>query len=247
MVSFILEGGQEIEELATANAAGTGALSLGGNEYGQTLTGNAGANYLDGGGGVDLLAGLGGNDAYIVDADDSVSEGAGGGYDNVAAKVSYVLTAGQEVEVLSTIDTGGTAAINLTGNELGQVVLGNAGANILNGGGGADLLVGLGGADTFAFTTALGGGNVDAINDFLSGTDKIALDDAVFTGLGLGALGAGAFVAGTQAGDADDRIIYNSATGQILFDADGSGAGAAVLFATVQAGTALVASDFQVI
>jgi hypothetical protein len=43
------------------------------------------------------------------------------------------------------------------------------------------------------------------------------------------------------------RIVYNSATGQIFFDADGSGAGAQVLFATVNAGTVLSLADFVVI
>jgi serralysin len=109
-------------------------------------------------------------------------------------------------------------------------------------------LIGAGGADTFVFDTALGAGNVDAINDFVSGTDRIALDDAVFTGIGsLGALGAGAFVNGTVAGDADDRIIYNSATGQLFFDADGNGAGVAVLFATLSAHPNIAANDFVVI
>ena len=83
-----------------------------------------------------------------------------------------------------------------------------------NGGGGADYLIGFGGADTFAFTTALGGGNVDTIGDFVSGTDKIALDDAVFAALGASARSTASAV--RQAGarsDADDRIIYDSATG----------------------------------
>ena len=66
-------------------------------------------------------------------------------------------------------------------------------------------------------------------------------------GLTLGALAPGAFVIGTAAGDADDRIIYNSTTGQLYFDADGSGAGAAVLFAILQGAPAITASDFTVI
>ena len=65
---------------------------------------------------------------------------------------------------------------------------------------------------------------------------RFLLDDAVFTGLGLGTLGAGAFRTGSAAQDADDRIVYNQATGQLFFDADGNGAGAQVLFALV-AGT----------
>jgi serralysin len=125
---------------------------------------------------------------------------------------------------------------------------GNDGVNVLDGRLGADILHGNGGADAFAFTTALGGGNVDTITDFTSGTDRIALDDAVFTAIGgLGGLNANAFFAGTAAHDADDRIIYDSATGNLFYDADGNGAGAAVLFANLQTHPVIAASDFQVI
>ena len=47
--------------------------------------------------------------------------------------------------------------------------------------------------------------------------------------------------------DADDRIIYDSATGALYFDADGNGAGLAVQFANLHEGLPLNATDFQVI
>jgi Ca2+-binding RTX toxin-like protein len=247
-ISYQLAAGSSVEVLGARDSSLTTALALIGNELDNTILGNNGANFLDGGAGADILAGYGGNDVYAVDnAGDAVFEDAGGGNDTVYATANYVLNAGASVEVLAARDNSLTTALNLTGNEQAQTILGNNGANILNGGAGADVLAGYGGADTFAFTTALGGGNVDVIADFTAGTDKIALDDAIFTGLGLGALGAGAFVTGAAAADGDDRIIYNSATGQLFFDADGNGAGAAVLFATLLGNPALAASDFQVI
>ena len=76
----------------------------------------------------------------------------------------------------------------------------------------------------------------------------IALDDAIFTQIGgPGALNANAFVTGSAAADADDRIIYDSATGNLYYDADGSGAGAQVLFATLSGHPPLTAGDFLVI
>jgi Ca2+-binding RTX toxin-like protein len=246
-VSYVLGSG-EIELLSTNNTAGTGAINLTGNNFGQMLLGNDGVNLLHGGGGVDVLVGYGGNDIYYTDvAATQVVEGVGGGNDQLYTSVSYVLGAGAEVELLSANDSAATAAINLTGSSSGQLVLGNAGANVLDGKGGADTLVGYGGADTFAFTSALGAGNVDVIADFVSGTDKIALDDAVFTALGLGALSANTFVIGSAALDADDRIIYNSSNGALYYDADGAGGQAAVQFATLSGAPALTASDFTVI
>ncbi len=241
--SFSLGASQEVEILAALSQAGTAAIVIVGNGIDQRLFGNNGDNYLDGGGGTDILQGFAGNDTYLVDSlSDYVVEGAGEGSDVVYARSSYALVGGQEIEVLSTASQSSITAIDLTGNEFGNALYGNAGANVLNGGAGGDYLQGFGGADIFQFTAALGAGNVDTIADFVSGTDKIALDDAIF-----GAFSANAFVAGTAAQDADDRIVYDSATGQLFFDADGNGAGAHVLFATLQPGTVLAASDFMMI
>ena len=176
------------------------------------------------------------------------TKGPASGNDQLYTSVSYTLGAG-EVELLSTNSHAATSAINLTGNNIANTIFGNAGNNVLDGKGGNDALVGFGGNDTFAFTSALGANNVDAVHNFELGGDKFALDDAIFTGLGLGALSANAFHTGSAAHDADDRIIYNASTGQLFFDADGNGAGAAVLFAAVSVTGpgALSASDFMVI
>jgi Ca2+-binding RTX toxin-like protein len=246
-VSYALTGGAEVEWLSTTAAYGTGAINLTGNEYGNVILGNEGANILNGAGGADLLVGYGGNDTYFLDtAADLVAEGAGAGFDAIYTSASYVLGAGVSVEWLSADAAYGTGSINLTGNELTNIILGNAGANVLDGGGAADLIYGYGGADSFAFTTALSGDNVDLIGDFAGGVDKIALDDAIFTALG-GALNPNAFVLGTAAAGAEDRIIYNSANGQLFYDADGTGDGAQILFAVLTNHASLSASDFQVI
>jgi Ca2+-binding RTX toxin-like protein len=247
-VSYVLGTG-EVETLSTNNYAVGTSINLTGNAFNQTLIGNAGANVLHGGGGVDNLIGLGGNDTYYVDvAGTQAYEAAGAGTDVIYTSVSYTLAAGSEIETLSSNDYGATTAINLTGNASAQTVVGNAGANTLNGGAGADTLYGLGGADNFAFTTALGGGNVDYIADFNTVADTVQLDDAIFAGIGTaGAFNPNAFFAGAAAHDADDRIIYNSATGQLFYDADGNGGGAAVQFATLAGNPVLTASDFQVI
>jgi Ca2+-binding RTX toxin-like protein len=166
----------------------------------------------------------------------------------VFATESFSLVAYSAVETLSTNPNAGTTAIYLTGNALANTLLGNAGANILDGKSGADTLAGGAGADGFAFTTALGGGNVDRIVDFQGGVDKLRLDDAIFGGIGTpGAFDAAAFVTGSAAQDGNDRIIYNAATGQLFYDGDGTGSGAAVLFATLDGHPALAAGDFIVI
>jgi Ca2+-binding RTX toxin-like protein len=249
LVDYSLSPGSSVERLSSIDWTFTTPLSLTGNELANLVEGNAGANLLNGGGGADRMLGFGGNDIYVVDnGGDQVIETAGQGSDVVYALADYTLIAGSNVERLSSIDWSSTNALNLTGNELANLVEGNAGANVLDGKGGNDTLIGFGGADQFNFTSALDASNVDTISDFVHGTDKIGLDDAVFTAIGgLGALGAGAFVNGSTALDADDRILYNQGTGQLFYDADGNGAGAAVQFATLSPSLSLTASDFMVI
>jgi Ca2+-binding RTX toxin-like protein len=255
--SYTLTAGAEVEKLTTSNNAGTAAIDLHGNALAQGIYGNAGANQLNGGGGADDLVGFGGDDWYfIVSGLERVFEAAAGGADRIFAAVDYRLNAGAQVELISTEYHPGTSAIDLTGNEFAQTVYGNAGANILDGGAGKDVLVGNAGADIYLFSTALNtvsgafaalaaSANVDRIDSFAF-DDRIGLDATRF-GLTPGALPAGAFALGTTATEADDRIIYDQATGALRFDADGSGAGAAQLFAYLNGPFSLDASYFVVI
>jgi len=229
-----------------------GADVLRGGAGSDYLIGGAGDDLLDGGTGADQMDGGAGNDIYVVDhASDFVIERIDGGTDTVLSSVSYALSFDLEHLTLQ-----GAAAINGTGNYRDNELGGNAASNnldgregndLIDGKDGSDVLTGGLGADVFAFTTALGAGNVDRIVDFAHGVDRIALDDAVFAGLAPGALAPEAFQIGSAALDADDRILYDPATGGLLFDADGVGGAAAVTFATLQPNLDLTASDFSVI
>ncbi|MCE6958305.1 calcium-binding protein [Cereibacter sphaeroides] len=247
-VSFTL--GANVERLVLS---GSSAINGTGNTGANAITGNAAANVLNGGGGADTLTGGAGNDTYVTDGGDRIVELANGGSDLVRASVSYTLGAGLERLALT-----GSAAINGTGNGLANAISGNSAANILSGLGGADVLAGgLGndrltggsGADAFVFNTTLGSTNVDRITDFVAIDDTIRLENAVFKSLAAGALAAGAFRAHASgvAGDGSDRIIYENDTGTLWYDADGTGAGKAVAFATLSAGLALTSADFLVI
>jgi Ca2+-binding RTX toxin-like protein len=258
-VSYVLAAGSSVEWLSAENVGGVTPINLTGNALSQRITGNAGSNILNDGGGADTLEGFLGDDIYRVSsATTVVNEATGEGNDRVMASVDYVLTAGSEVEWLSTINAGGTTAINLTGNAFSQRVTGNTGDNVLKGGGGNDTLEGYGGNDTlegnagndtFLFNTTLGSGNVDTIADFTAGEDRIALENAEFSGLASGTLSAAAFVANTTgiATTAAQRIIYETDTGALFFDVDGNGAAAAVQFATLGAGLVLGHTDFLVV
>jgi Ca2+-binding RTX toxin-like protein len=263
-VSFKLAAGARIEVLQTLGGATTAPIDLTGNEFANTIYGNAGANKISGGFGADTLVGLNGNDRYLVDnAGDRIVEVNSGGIDEVRSSVSYTLTAGAQVEILQTTDISATAAIHLTGNEFANTVAGNAANNRLIGGGSADILMGLGGNDNltggagndvFRFITAPNGtSNVDRITDFSAPNDTIQLLASVFTalqstgGTTAGVLAPGQFHIGTAAHDGDDRIIYNSTNGVLIYDANGNAAGGALWFATVGANLPLTNADFVLI
>jgi surface protein len=224
------------------------------------LTGSVGVDRIFGLGGNDTLDGLSGrdslwggsgNDVFITDGGDRITESANQGADLVRSSVSYTLDANIENLTLS-----GSSAINGTGNSQNNVLTGNAAGNRLSGGGGNDSLTGGTGADVFVFNTAPNAAsNLDTITDFISGTDRINLAKSVMAALGAvnSALSVDAFWQGAgvlKGNDASDRIVYNTSTGALYYDADGIGSGAAVQLA--QLGTtashplSLTAADFFV-
>ncbi|MFO0053678.1 MAG: beta strand repeat-containing protein, partial [Dolichospermum sp.] len=132
---------------------GTAAINGTGNDLNNSITGNAAANILTGGLGNDTLTGdLGndtltggaGNDSYYLDnTADIITENLNEGTDIVFTTVTYTLTTNTEHLTLQ-----GTTAINGTGNDLNNSIIGNTAANILTGGLGNDTLTGNAGADT---------------------------------------------------------------------------------------------------
>jgi len=146
----------------------------------------------------------------------------------------------------------------LSGGGGNDVLNGGAGKDLLNGGAGDDVLKGGAGVDTFVFSQDLDKAGVDRITDFNSKAgEKIMLNAYVFETLEVGSrlpvdpdakdrgiLAASNFCIGKSAQDADDRLVYDKATGALSYDADGNGTGAAIQFAQLKAGTALSAECF---
>ena len=128
-------------------------------------------------------------------------------------------------------------------------VLGGSGNDSLNGGGGRDTLSGGSGADRFVFDSYLSAAtNIDTITDFNAAAgDRLVLDRAIFTTLNSGSsLSASTFRAGADlvsAATAEDRLLYDTSTGTLRYDADGSGSVYdAVPFATLTTAPSLRAS-----
>jgi Ca2+-binding RTX toxin-like protein len=171
-----------------------------------------------------------------------------------------LLTMGKAID-LSAVSHGqgwnvsnqGTAT-KITGSEFNDVLTGGKGNDTLYGGAGDDLLIGgLGndilfggdGHDTFQ----LGGSSIskDLIKDFEHGSDHIQLDHVLFKALTIGDLHSNEFVLGTKAMTTSQHLIYNSATGNLWYDADGSGKAAAVLIAVLDNHATLTYADLAVI
>ena len=263
--------GANLENLTLTGSAINGT----GNTLKNIITGNDSNNVLDGGAGVDKLIGGLGNDTYIIDLtvagklEDTITETGGidtlqlrGTTTNIAAVTLTLDKALENLDASATV----TSLLNLTGNTLDNILTGNAANNVLSGLVGNDTLIGdagndmlmggLGldnlsgglGNDTFVFDSALNASNnVDVITDFTSGADKLQLSAKIF-----------AKVKGVKFSDVfhdtaitdshvNNYIIYDSSTGIVSYDADGSGAGAAVQFATLTGLPTLTATDFTVV
>ena len=248
----VLVGGAGSDTLTAGDGddtvnAGTGDdLIVGGN--------GAGNDTYNGGAGFDTvkytsaIAGIRVNLSAVKDQAGSIAAGdaAGIGTDQLSAIENVI--AGKYADIV----TGSSAANQLWGNGGNDTLNGGAGNDKLYGGAGKDTLTGGAGKDSFVFDTAPTGS--DTITDFSRAEgDKIQLSKAVFAGFShLGALTADEFYAAAgakTAHDASDRVIYDTASGKLYYDADGQGGAVAVQVALLGASThpALVFSDLQII
>jgi serralysin len=243
---------------------------LRGREGNDTLDGHAGNDVLVGGNGNDTLIGGGGDGdtASYASAAEAVrvslalttpQDTLGAGTDTLAAMPWETITSIENLVGSAFADrldgngeanslNGGAGADRLEGSAGNDRLNGGVGNDRLHGGAGNDTLTGGTGADGFWFDAAPGRSNIDRILDFSAAHDTIFLDRSAFDAISAdGRLATSAFHAGTAAHDAGDRIVYDAATGKIFYDADGSGAGAAILFAMVDAGTSLTWADFNIV
>jgi Ca2+-binding RTX toxin-like protein len=211
------------------------------------LTGSGLNEFFDGRGGNDTIAGGGGID--------------GAGYSGAfgAVTVDLNLSVGTATGADGTDDLTGIE--NIVGSFYSDTLTGDANANRLEGAATKywtyantgttdnDTLTGGAGSDVFVFNSALDATyNVDEITDFVSGTDKIELDDAIFAGLLVGSGSAANFAGniGAVPADTNDFLLYDTATGALYYDADGNDGGLAVQFAQLTGAPTLSASDFVI-
>jgi Ca2+-binding RTX toxin-like protein len=263
---LILVGNDAIN--GTGNALDNSLLGNNANNYlfggegNDGLQGLDGDDTLDGGAGADTLRGGPGNDVYIVGSDDVIveSDGLTGGIDTVESFVSWKL--GDSLENLILIGfTSVNNPINGTGNELDNTITGNDSNNILSGKQGNDTLLGGGGDDRIVGGIGddiLTGGDgadrfyrwrsdtgVDTITDFQVGEDKLCFSARGFGGdlAKGGVLGEEQFSLGISATTESNRFIYDTDTGNLFFDIDGTGDTQQVQIATLSSGLAMTNAD----
>src|SRR3979490_3416171 len=123
---------------------------------------------------------------------------------------------------------GGSGDDSIVGGAGNDTIFGDGGNDWIEGGAGNDSVSGSGGQDSIAFRE-FGAANDDVVAAFDTNWDKIQLDAGAFSNLGASGRFSGGDVrfyaaAGATGGhDADDRIVYNTSSGRLFYDADGAG------------------------
>ena len=228
---------------------GRGNDTLEGGAGDDSLVGGGGDDTLRGGEGTDRLFGGDGNDLVFYQSD-GVFDG-GNGIDTLLITGALAVTVDLSVraktftgfEVLDASDDTASvrligfanASTTMLGGSGNDVIVGGSQADILSGGLGNDSLTGGGGADRFLLNSRSDG--VDRIIGFNAAEgDRMVLNGSDFSTLTNAVLAAGAFVANStgRATASRQRLVYNSANGQLFYDRDGSGSAASLPLAIIQ-------------
>ncbi|MBC7986532.1 MAG: calcium-binding protein [Sphingomonadaceae bacterium] len=239
----LILGGDGGDELI-GDFGSPGDDTLLGGDSSDTLHGGAGADVLDGGAGIDWADYESAPNPLFVDLlmpELNQDHAAGDSYVGVENVIGYfnddTLRGDHNANVLD----GFSRNDRLVGRGGDDTLIGEAGRDRLKGGAGADLFLFEGLENEFGQEI-----DDDRIVDFLDGRDRIGLGGAGF-GLAPGALGANQFVLGDHARDADDRVIYDPATGRLYVDLDGVGRETQVLIARLIGAPELGVEDFIVV
>ncbi|MFZ4523968.1 MAG: FG-GAP-like repeat-containing protein [Chlorobium sp.] len=266
-VAFNLNGNAHGNTLIGNGAANT-LTGAGGND---TMTGGMGLDTFNVDSGTDTITdlGKGGGDIVKVSEGATANASVSARWTATAATSNHgtanITTSGTGVNLAAVVTgngynvtntgqgttvTGSGLADLLNGGRNNDTLIGGNGNDVLDGGNGNDALTGGAGNDIFQFSTTPGKYNSDVITDFHSGSDKIELlstlfanikgADGVFNGSDI-LIGARASK-GTATGD--EHLIFNTANHTLSYDADGSGTGAAVQFATLTGVVTLLDTDF---
>jgi Ca2+-binding RTX toxin-like protein len=146
---------------------------------------------------------------------------------------------------------GNASANTLKGTAGSDTMFGLGGNDVIIGGGGNDLLIGGAGNDHFRFTAKTDG--IDTIVDFTSGVDVVEFSRAAFgnhlavNNLNTGILNPTHFTLDTAPTTSGPVFSYLTATHTLYYDADGSGAGAAVAMAQFAPDVTLHSTDIHLI
>ncbi|ELS05561.1 hypothetical protein,putative calcium-binding protein [Xenococcus sp. PCC 7305] len=246
---------------------GNGNDTLKAGEGADSLFGGNDNDFIEGEGGFDELYGEAGDDTLRGgNGDDTIFGGAGSDRVLETGNLNFTVTDTQvigrgtdtfsEVELVE-ISTGGgqnnidasavtQLPVKLNGAGGRDTLQGGAGDDELLGGADIDTLTGNAGSDRFVYL-GLNHRN-DVISDFEAGVDKIVVSAAAFgSGLTAGILDPSQFVLGNVPGDADDRFLFNTNNNRLLFDADGTGSGNAIVVATLSNSNVISNQDIEVI
>jgi Ca2+-binding RTX toxin-like protein len=214
----------------------------------------AGSRQIDFSNVVDQLSGLG----TYLNFENLAAANANGQLSVIAGDGTTSIVTGSRIDQVDAglADQGVTIATGASGDAIigsahNDSIDGGTGEDSIAGGAGNDALTGGTGSDTFVFDTALNAAtNVDTLSDFVSGSDVFQLNLGIFAALEStdGVLNANNFIAGAGAvaSNTSQRIILDTTSGSLFYDADGVGGVAQIEFARLGGAHTAVATDFVI-
>ena len=236
-----------VEAVSAASASSSVIILLVNQTEGFTITGGSSGDQLSGTAQSDIFNGFIGADTINGGGGDDTIRLTATSLDlNRAANAQIV-----NIEKVSAATATAGVMIDLSKQMERIDIIGGAGDDSLIGGASTDNLTGGGGADHFIFNGMPASIGMDKIIDFTPNIDKLELNHLVFTGLSaVGQLQAAKFWSSPTAMSAhvaEDRIVYNSTTGAVYYDADGLGGAAGVQILSLVSHPLLTANDILII